>query len=67
MNTITISKKKYGRLLKAGKERVTSKTVKDTGFLGTTKIPISFKGILKGITVTGKDIAEARKSLFKAG
>lgn len=28
--------------------------------------PISLKGILKGVTITEKDIQSAKKSLFKA-
>ena len=29
------------------------------------KKPISLKGILKGVKITGKDIQEAKKSVFK--
>jgi len=33
--------------------------------LGLPKRTISLKGILKGITITEKDIEQAKKSLFK--
>ena len=38
---------------------------KSAGF-GAGKIVVSLKGILKGVTITEKDIKGAKKSLFKS-
>lgn len=67
MDTITITKKEYGRLVKAGKKRTIPQNPKKGILPSMTKIPISLKGILKGITISGEDIAIAKKALFKTG
>ena len=68
MNTITkintqIQSKQIKQLEKIEKELLKFK--KDAGF-GPGKIVVSLKGILKGVTITEKDIKEAKKSLFRS-
>ncbi len=64
MDTVTISKKEYSRLVKTEKKGTVSQSPKKGVLSSMTKIPISLKGILKGIAISGKDIAGARKSLI---
>lgn len=74
MNTITISKKKYGALRGEQQHSVVLAHIKKTerallklkrdATPGAKKIVISLGGVLKGIAITEEDIKQAKRSLF---